>query len=168
MVRLITPAYAELHCLSAFSFQRGASTADDLFQRAAALGYTALAITDECSLAGIVRALDASRKYKLPLIVGAEFQIHEGPKVVLLCADLPAYEALCRLITLGRRRAKKGIYLILASDFSDLPAGLLCLWCAQSPEEETRHLSWLKATFSDRLWLAASCHREAGEHERLA
>jgi len=162
------PAYAELHCLSAFSFQRGASTADALFERAATLGYAALAITDECSLAGIVRALDASRKFELPLIVGAEFRIHEGPKIVLLCADLPAYEALCRLITVGRRRAKKGTYLTLASDFSELPAGLLCLWCAQSPEEETRHLPWLKATFSERLWLAVCCHREAGERERLA
>ncbi|HIE5920498.1 TPA: PHP domain-containing protein, partial [Pseudomonas aeruginosa] len=49
-------AYAELHCLSNFSFQRGASSATELFARAARLGYRALAITDECSLAGIVRA----------------------------------------------------------------------------------------------------------------
>ncbi len=49
-------AYAELHCLSNFSFQRGASSAAELFARAARLGYRALAITDECSLAGIVRA----------------------------------------------------------------------------------------------------------------
>ena len=54
--------YAELHCLSAFSFQRGASPAEDLFERAARLGYTALAITDECSLAGIVRAHEAAKK----------------------------------------------------------------------------------------------------------
>ncbi|EIL90939.1 error-prone DNA polymerase [Rhodanobacter sp. 115] len=47
-------AYAELHCLSNFSFGRGASSARELFERAKACGYTALAITDECSLAGIV------------------------------------------------------------------------------------------------------------------
>ena len=50
------PAYAELHCLSAFSFLRGASEPGELFERAATLGYEALAITDECSLAGVVRA----------------------------------------------------------------------------------------------------------------
>jgi len=161
------PDYAELHCLSAFSFQRGASPAEDLFERAAKLGYTALAITDECSLAGIVRAHEAAKKSGIALIVGAEFQVHEGPKIVLLCADLPAYEVLCRLITVGRRRAKKGTYLSVASDFSDLPAGLLCLWCAHSSEEETRHLPWLREVFSDQLWLAIACHRESGDHERL-
>ncbi len=165
---MIVPGYAELHCLSAFSFQRGASIADDLFERAASVGYTALAITDECSLAGIVRAHEAAKKSGIPLIVGAEFQIYEGPKVVLLCADLPAYEALCQLITVGRRRAKKGTYQTLVSDFSDLPAGLLCLWPAQSPDDETRHLPWLMATFPDRLWLAAQRHREADEEERIA
>ena len=110
---MITPGYAELHCLSAFSFQRGASTADELFERAAALGYAALAITDECSLAGIVRAHEAAKTHGVRLIVGAEFQIHEGPKVVLLCADQPAYESLCWLITVGRRRADKGTYQTL-------------------------------------------------------
>src|SRR5690606_15632017 len=63
------PRYAELHCLSNFSFLRGASSADELFARAAKLGYAALAITDECSLAGIVRALEASEQHGVALIV---------------------------------------------------------------------------------------------------
>jgi error-prone DNA polymerase len=68
------PAYAELHCLSDFSFLRGAASAEELFERAHAIcGYEALAITDECSLAGIVRGLEASRATGLPLIVGSEF-----------------------------------------------------------------------------------------------
>ena len=66
------PTYAELHCLSNFSFQRGASTARELFERAKACGYTALAITDECSMAGIVRALEASRATGVRLVVGSE------------------------------------------------------------------------------------------------
>ena len=70
-------AYAELHCLSNFSFQRGASSAAELFQRAAALGYQALAITDECTLAGIVRAWQASRDSGLKLIVGSEMQVED-------------------------------------------------------------------------------------------
>ena len=163
---MIIPAYAELHCLSAFTFQRGASNADELFQRAAELGYSALAITDECSLAGIVRAHEAARTHGIPLIVGAEFQVHEGPKIVLLCADQCAYEALCQLITVSRRRAKKGTYLTLPSDISDPPVGLLCLWPAPLPEDE-RHLAWLQSSFGDRLWLAVERHREAGESERV-
>ena len=164
---MITPPYAELHCLSAFSFQRGASTADELFQRAASLGYAALAITDECSLAGIVRAHEAAKTHGVPLIVGAEFQVHDGPKLVLLCADQRAYEALCLLITVSRRRAEKGTYLTLQSDFSDLPDGLLCLWIARSPEEE-RHLPWLQSQFAGRLWLSVQRHREPAETKRMA
>jgi error-prone DNA polymerase len=76
------PAYAELHCLSAFSFQRGASVAIELFERAKALGYHALAITDDGSLAGIVRALQAARKTQLKLIVGSEVQLDDGPRLV--------------------------------------------------------------------------------------
>lgn len=88
------PGYAELHCLSAFSFQRGASIAEELFARAKGQGYHALAITDECSLAGIVRAWQAAKKHALPLITGAEFQLEDGPKLVLLCTDQGSYAAL--------------------------------------------------------------------------
>ncbi|WP_122856207.1 PHP domain-containing protein, partial [Pseudomonas viridiflava] len=84
--------YAELHCLSNFSFQRGASSAQELFQRAKRHGYTALAITDECTLAGIVRAWQASKDSGLPLIIGSEMQIENGPKIVLLVQDLGGYQ----------------------------------------------------------------------------
>ncbi len=80
-------SYAELHCLSDFSFGRGASNARELFERAKACGYGALAITDECSLAGIVRAYQASQEVGLKLIVGAEFQLDDCPKLVLLCEN---------------------------------------------------------------------------------
>lgn len=83
-------AYAELHCLSNFSFQRGASSAAELFARAARLGYRALAITDECSLAGIVRAWQAAREHQVQLIVGSEIRLEQGPKLVLLAEDLEA------------------------------------------------------------------------------
>ena len=66
------PDYAELHCLSNFSFLRGASHPEELVQRAAALGYSALALTDECSLAGVVRAHTAAKEHKLKLIIGTE------------------------------------------------------------------------------------------------
>ncbi len=69
----LTPGYAELHCISNFSFLRGASHPEELVTRAHELGYSALALTDECSLAGIVRAHIVAREVGLPLIVGSEF-----------------------------------------------------------------------------------------------
>ena len=119
------PGYAELHCLSAFSFQRGASIAEELFARAAGQGYRALAITDECSLAGIVRAWQAAKAHGVALIVGAEFQVEDGPKLALLCTDQAAYAGLCQLITTCRRRAAKGEYRCLREDLLGLPDGLL-------------------------------------------
>ena len=75
----VNAGYAELHCLSNFSFQRGASSALELFQRAKKQGYQALAITDECTLAGIVRAWQAAKSVELPLIIGSEVRIENGP-----------------------------------------------------------------------------------------
>mgnify|MGYP003694667471 CR=1 FL=1 len=66
------PAYAELHCRSNFTFLTGASHPEELVARAHELGYTALAITDECSLAGVVRAHGQAKRLGLHLIVGAE------------------------------------------------------------------------------------------------
>ena len=79
----LLPAYAELHCLSNFSFLRGASHAEELVERASALGYSALAVTDEGSLAGIVRAHVAAKDKKLKLIVGAEFRLQDGLKLMI-------------------------------------------------------------------------------------
>ncbi len=104
------PAYAELHCLSDFSFLRGAASAEDLFLRARDCGYEALAITDECSLAGIVRALEASRATGLKLVVGSEFTLACGLKCVLLVETRAGYTRLCELITRARRAAPKGRY----------------------------------------------------------
>src|SRR5260221_3691910 len=102
------PEYAELHCLSNFSFLRGASQPEELVARAARLGYAALAITDECSLAGIVRAHVAAKAAGLKLIVSSEIRLDGGPKLGLLAPHRPAYGALSALITPGRRRPKKG------------------------------------------------------------
>ena len=55
--------YAELHALSNFSFLRGASQPEELVEQAKRLGYRALALTDECSLAGVVRAHVAAKEH---------------------------------------------------------------------------------------------------------
>lgn len=159
-------AYAELHCLSNFSFQRGASSAAELFQRAAALGYQALAITDECTLAGIVRAWQASRDSGLKLIVGSEMQVEDGPRLVLLVEDLAGYQGLCRLITRARRRAEKGSYRLLREDFAEPLPGLLALWLADDgPAPDHGH--WLRQIFPERLWLALELHCGQDDAQRL-
>ena len=158
--------YAELHCLSNFSFLRGASSALELFERAAKLGYGALAITDECSLAGIVRALEASRKTGIPLIVGSELHCEDGLRVVLLVEDQIGYQNLCALITKARRRSVKGRYQVQRDDLI-ANEGLLCLWLADAAPSPA-DAQWLKQHFADRLWLAVELHRGARDAKRLA
>ncbi|WP_278414115.1 error-prone DNA polymerase [Stutzerimonas kunmingensis] len=151
--------YAELHCLSNFSFQRGASSASELFERAKRQGYDALAITDECSLAGIVRAWQASKDTGLPLIIGSEVQIEGGPKLVLLVENLTGYQALCQLITRARRRAEKGRYQALREDLSEWPLeGLLAIWLPAHTGVDAEG-QWLRERFPERLWLGIELHR---------
>ena len=151
--------YAELHCLTNFSFQRGASSARELFERAKRQGYDALAITDECSLAGIVRAWQASKDTGLPLIIGSEVQIEDGPKLVLLVENLAGYQALCQLITRARRRAEKGRYQALREDLRDWPLeGLLAIWLPGHAGADTDG-RWLLERFRERLWLGIELHR---------
>ena len=158
--------YAELHCLSNFSFQRGASSALELFQRAKKHGYQALAITDECTLAGIVRAWQAAKSVELPLIIGSEVRIENGPKLVLLVENLEGYQTLCRLITRARRRTEKGQYQVLREDFSGPMPGLLALWVPDTVDDfASGH--WLKQTFTDGLWLAVQLHRGQDDTRRL-
>ena len=117
------PAYAELHCLSDFSFLRGASDAASLFERARRCGYGALAITDECSLAGIVRALEASEATGVPLVVGSEFVLDDGLKCVLLVEDHAGYTRLCELITVARRNVDGKGYRLARADVERVVAG---------------------------------------------
>ena len=176
------PGYAELHCVSNFSFLRGASHPVELVQRAAALGYRALAITDECSMAGAVRAWEAARE--LPpdldfrLIVGAEFRCSDGLHLVLLAPTQAAYAQICALITRARRRAPKGQYRL---EQADLAGGLhecLALWLPIPPPPGTGDADaaadalltqgrWLRERFGERLWLAVELHRGARDAARL-
>lgn len=167
------PAYAELHCLSDFSFLRGAASAEALFERAQRCGYEALAITDECSLAGIVRALEASRATGLKLIVGSEFRFDCGLKCVLLVESLAGYGRLCELISRARRAADKGCYRLLRADLEQLLAGvpvedcgLFALWLpATRPDPEEGR--WLRSCFGERAFLAVELLREENDAARL-
>ncbi|AIR91176.1 error-prone DNA polymerase [Pseudomonas cremoricolorata] len=172
------PLYAELHCLSNFSFQRGASSCDELMRRAAQQGYQALAITDECTLAGIVRAWQAAKAHGLKLIVGSELRVRDGagldgPRLVLLVEDLRGYQNLCVLITRARRRAGKGQYLSLREDFHGQVEGLLAIWVPEVTGDPAPG-AWLREVFGERLWLGVHLHRGADDDrlramaERLA
>ena len=124
----LLPPCAELHCVSNFSFLRGASHPEELVERAAGLGYAALALTDECSLAGIVRAHLAARDVKLPLIVGSEFTLDEGTRLALYATDRSTYGDLAQLITRGRRQAGKGHYRLSRADVEAIASRCLALW----------------------------------------
>ena len=167
------PAYAELHCLSDFSFLRGASSAEDLFVRAKHCGYEALAITDECSLAGIVRGLEASRATGLKLIVGSEFTLACGLKCALLVETLHGYTRLCELITTARRAAPKGTYRLTRQDVERVlgneepeAGGLFALWlpCRTPDDAQGR---WLQQVLGARVHLAVELHREQDDAARL-
>jgi len=155
------PEYAELHCLSNFSFLRGASHPEELVERAHALGYAALALTDECSLAGAVRAHLAAKECGLKLIFGTEVTLEDGLKLVLLAADRRAYGSICSLITTGRRRGRKGTYILNRKDVEGNEALLLLL------SEKEADARWAAAHFPGRAWIAAELHCGPNDRAKL-
>jgi error-prone DNA polymerase len=120
--------YAELLCCSNFTFQRGASHARELVQRAKELGYAAIAITDECTLAGIVRAHETAAETGIKLLIGSHFRFDEGDRIVVLTPTQDSYSQLCELITLGRRNSTKGTYRLCRSDFTEKISECIALW----------------------------------------
>ena len=120
--------YAELLCLTNFSFQHGASHPRELVARAKELGYAALAIADECSLAGIVRAHEAAEACQLPLIMGSQFRLEDGHRIALLAPSHDAYTQLCELISKTRRRSVKGAYSLARQDFDESISQTIALW----------------------------------------
>jgi error-prone DNA polymerase len=175
------PAYAELHCLSNFSFLRGASHAEELVAQAKALGYSALAITDECSFAGVVRAHSAAKKIGgIKLIIGAELRLECGMRLVVLALDRSGYARLSRLITRGRRAAAKGSYSLTRADVAELlgdaavprdgetvSAGTLALWLP-SDADATEQGEWIASRFANRAWIAVELLRDGRDSQWLA
>ena len=151
-------AYAELHCISNFTFLRGASFPEELVERAAALGYSAIAITDECSLSGVVRAHMAAKERRIKLIIGSEFvlwdeetealqdeqtirkdldeppaknlnALNNGMRIVLLALNRKGYGELSHLISCARLRANKGEYRIDSELLQEkFPTDCALLW----------------------------------------
>ena len=149
----IIMSYAELHCVTNFSFLRGASHPHELVQRAAELGYQALAITDECSLAGVVKAHVAALEHDLQLIIGSEFKL-DGQRLLVLVPNRQAYAELSALITLARRRSEKGDNRLEWCDLqSNLRNGLIIWLPSGDLAKDQQHGAWLSEWFLGRLWI---------------
>ncbi len=149
-------SYAELHCISNFTFLRGASHPHELVKRASDLNYNALAITDECSLAGVVKAHVAAIDHDLKLIIGSEFRL-DGHKLIALAPNRQAYSELSALITLARRRGDKGSYQL---DWNDLQGNLrnaLLIWLpSQQLAVDHQRGEQLSNWFKQRLWIGVT------------
>ena len=149
-------SYAELHCISNFTFLRGASHPHELVKRASDLNYNALAITDECSLAGVVKAHVAAIDHDLKLIIGSEFRL-DGHKLIALAPNRQAYSELSAFITLARRRGDKGSYQL---DWNDLQGNLrnaLLIWLpSQQLAVDHQRGEQLSNWFKQRLWIGVT------------
>ena len=174
--------YAELAVTSNFTFLRGASHPEELVERAAALGYRAIGIADRSSLAGVVRAHVAAEEAGIPLAVGCrlELALEESAlgtlSVLAFASDRASYGRLCRLLTLGKRRAPKGECRLGLEDLFDDHEGLLALVLppdrlerAVARCELAELLARLRGVFDqDRLSLGATCLLGGDDRGRLA
>jgi len=158
-------SYAELYCQSNFSFLTGASHPQELVIQASFFQYQAIAITDECSVAGVVRAYGAIKENNLSvkLIVGSLFR-YDGLEVVLLCPSLSAYRELCRIITNSRRRSPKGEYQLSQWDLMSIKHCLFLFKPSNDHQKDQHWLSWLAKYHKDRLYIAYQRHLSAGDH----
>ncbi|MDN2702301.1 error-prone DNA polymerase [Janthinobacterium sp. SUN100] len=175
----VLPEYAELYCLSNFSFLHGASHAEELVARSVQLAYRALAITDECSLAGVVRAHATAKRAGFPLIIGAHFHLTQadgspGPSLLALVRDADGYGNLSELITMARTRAAKGRYLLTPDDFATPPAqfahlqglpGCLMILLPGYPAQAATlraQGAWMLSTFGgERSWIGLNLLQRA-------
>ncbi len=166
------PSYAELRCVSNFSFLRGASQPEELVERAKQLGYSALALTDECSMAGVVRAHVAAKEQELKLLLGSQFQIEWGEAVgpdttafvlTALACNLNGYGNLCQFITKLRRSSEKGTYhLDIANIQGHELADCVVLASPQRMAEPAQLVTvaqWLLEHFIGRCWFGVDLLR---------
>jgi error-prone DNA polymerase len=166
-------SYAALHCLSNFSFLRAASHPEALVQRAHELGYSAIAIVDECSVAGVVRAHVAAKEVGIHLLVGAEFALADTPsleRVVLYATNRESYGDLCELITLARSRTEKGTYRLDLRDLIEQKPRILCIALVARNahrQDALSSLETLRDTFPESCWLGISLRYEEDDEETL-
>src|SRR6201996_1208301 len=160
--------YAELQVTSHFSFLRGASSCEELFVQAHALGIEALAIVDRNSLAGIVRAHQAAKETGVQLIVGCRLDLDDGMSVLVYPMDRPAYSRLCRLLSLGKKRGGKAKCILGWEDLVTYGEGQIAVLVPDQPDDTCAHqLRRLKTAFGDRAYLALTLRRRPNDQLRL-
>ncbi|MGE0290473.1 MAG: error-prone DNA polymerase [Bradyrhizobium sp.] len=163
------PQYAELWCLSNFSFLRGASRPEELVERAHALGYAALALTDECSLAGVVRAHVAAKELGLKLLLGAQFEVQcDTPfTLVLIARNLEGYGNISEFITSLRRASAKGTYELALNQLRGINLqdclALVAPRRGLLPGQIAQVADWAQREFEDRCWMLALRERVLGD-----
>lgn len=163
-------AFAELVCQSNFSFLHGASSPEELVTTAAFLNYSAIAITDECSVAGVVRAHSEIKRHRLPvsLIVGSLLNFQNNFQFVLLCPNKQAYGELCRIITQARRRSPKGEYQLAEWDLIAVKHCLI-VWLPDLESDTNDHWGkWLSRHHANRTWLGATRFLDGSDTRRFA
>ncbi|MCC6427308.1 MAG: error-prone DNA polymerase [Phycisphaerales bacterium] len=177
-----TLPYAELDVTTNYSFLRGASHPEEMVEQAAALGMTAIGITDLHSLAGIVRAHVAAKQRGIQLVVGTRIEPTDadGLSLLLYPTDRTAYGRLCRLLTLGKRRAAKGQCTLNLDDIIAHAPGLLCVvvppptptptgTTPDALQACTPHIARLRTAFNDdRLSIAIRRQFGADDEAQLS
>jgi error-prone DNA polymerase len=156
--------YSELQVTSNFSFLRGASHPEELVEHAAALGYSAIAITDRNTLAGIVRAHVAAKRFKIKLIPACRLDIQDGPSLLAFPTDIQAYSQLSNLLTVGNLRTEKGKCELYKADVYQHATGLK--WMVIPPNSLNENFDFdvyfknackeYKGIFGEQLSIAAS------------
>src|SRR5262245_61257525 len=123
----VMPSYAELEVVTNFTFLAGGSHPEELVATAKALGLAAIAVTDRNTLAGAVRAHIAAKEAGIKFIVGARLDLQDAPSLLAYPTDRAAYGRLCRLLTLGQRRAEKGQCTLFLDDVAAHAEGLILI-----------------------------------------
>lgn len=137
-------------------------------EAAARQGYSALALTDECSLAGVVKAHQAAKSHAIPLIIGSEFTLADGLKLVLLAQHRSGYGQLSTLISHARCQAAKGSYRLTRADLTEHELNdCLALWLPGEVPNPADGV-WLAQGFPQRLWIGVELLLEGRDAERLA
>lgn len=168
-------SYSELQITSNFSFLRGASHPEELVEQAATLGYTAIAITDRNTFAGIVRAHTAAKKAGMRLIPACRLDLLDGPSLLAYPRDSKAYARLSALLTLGNLRTEKGKCDLYRSDVYNYAEGSFLV--AVTPSELNanfdfdasfkKHLQEYREAFGENLFIAATRTYDGHDHKRL-
>ncbi|NTZ93025.1 error-prone DNA polymerase [Agrobacterium tumefaciens] len=163
-----TPRYAELQVTTHFSFLRGASSCEELFEQAKSLGIEALGIVDRNSLAGIPRAYEAANNHGIRLIIGCRLDLDDDLSVLAYPMDRPAYGRLCRLLSVGKKRGGKGKCRLAWDDLVAYGEGLIVVLLTDLADDLCAlRLRRLKAAFADRAYMALSLRRRPNDQMRL-